>query len=159
MSDSSSSLSAASITCGCSPLRIIAVYEEVVPAIIPCSEKTRCAKAILSMREFVRSISTKALCRLERRQGSFTAFICFDSVMEEHKPLTWQRYVETDTTLNKNVMVMVKTCKRVLNRMEHITCKDITAYEITEVHKRCKTFDHFRWDMASNCCEIHLIMI
>ena len=87
MSLKSSSWLAASSTVGCLPLRSIAVYDEVEPAIIPCSAKVLRANDILSKREFVRSICSSALCQLEHRQGSFTALICFDSVMEKHKPL------------------------------------------------------------------------
>ena len=57
--------------------------------------------------------------------------------------LMWQRYVDMNTTLNENVTVMVELHKRVLDYMEHITCEGIMAYKITEVHKCCKTFDHF----------------
>ena len=74
-------------TAGCSPLRTIAVYDDVEPVIIPRSVKAIRANDILSKRELVRSICESALNRLERRQGSFTALICFDSVMDEHRPL------------------------------------------------------------------------
>ena len=82
-----SSWSASTGTAGCSPLRTIVVYDDVEPDIIPRSVKVVCANDILSKREFVQSICSSALCRLERRKGSFTALICFDSVIDEHKPL------------------------------------------------------------------------
>jgi hypothetical protein len=72
--------------CGCSPLSIFAVYEDVVPSIIPSPKNIWPADASLSRREFVTSICFKALYRLERRQGSLTAMMCFDSVIDEHKP-------------------------------------------------------------------------
>jgi len=87
MSFESSSWSASTGTAGCSPLRSIAVYDDVEPVIIPCSVKVLRANDILSKREFVRSICTSALYRLERRQVSFTTLICFDSIIDEHKPL------------------------------------------------------------------------
>lgn len=85
--ESSSWFKSTSIGSGSSPLRSIAVYDDVEPDIIPCSVKVLRAYDILSSREFVRSICISALNRLERRQGSFTALMCFDSVIDEHKPL------------------------------------------------------------------------
>ena len=89
MSFESSSWLASSTTgtAGGSPLKSIAVYDDVEPDIIPRSVKVLRANDILSKREFVRSICSSALYRLERRQGSLTALMCFDSVMDEHKPL------------------------------------------------------------------------
>ena len=86
MSLESSSWLAGTGTGTCSPLRSIAVYDDVEPDIRPCSVKILRANDILSNREFVRSICSSALYRLERRHGSFTALICFDSVMDEHRP-------------------------------------------------------------------------
>jgi hypothetical protein len=53
---------------------------------MPSSVWAREAEESLSIREFVSNIWFKALKRLERRQGSFTALMCLDSVIEEHKP-------------------------------------------------------------------------
>lgn len=41
----------------------------------------------LSRRVLVVIICIVALYRLDRRQGSFTALICFDSVIDEQRPL------------------------------------------------------------------------
>ena len=63
------------------------VYDEVVPVIIPRSEKVLHTNDILSKWEFVQSICSSARYQLEHCQGSFTDLMCFDSIMEEHKPL------------------------------------------------------------------------
>lgn len=56
------------------------------PSSMPRSVKSARAVASLSKRWFVNSIRYIALYLFERRHGSFTALICFDSVMEEQSP-------------------------------------------------------------------------
>lgn len=63
------------------------VSERHVPLSIPCWVKLTCDVASLPRHWLVRSICPSALYRFNRCQGSFTALICCDSVMEEHRPL------------------------------------------------------------------------
>lgn len=56
------------------------------PSSICRAIKSMRAAASLSRRWLVRSIWPRGWLRLERRQGSFTALMCFDSVIDEHKP-------------------------------------------------------------------------
>ena len=53
------------------------------PLSIPRLAKSTRAADSLSRREFVVSICFSASQRLDRRQGSFTTLMCFDSVMDE----------------------------------------------------------------------------
>jgi len=56
------------------------------PSSMLCSVKCRRAPASLSRRWLVTSICPRASNLFERRQGSLTARICFDSVIDEHRP-------------------------------------------------------------------------
>ena len=53
---------------------------------IPRRTKSVCMAANLSRCVLVVSICIVALYRLDRRHGSFTDLMCFDSVIDEHKP-------------------------------------------------------------------------
>lgn len=61
-------------------------FDSTVPASIPRAPKSTRDAASLSRRWLDMSIWPRALCLLDHRQGSFTALICFDSVIEEHNP-------------------------------------------------------------------------
>lgn len=56
------------------------------PDNIPRLWKSTLAAASLSKRSLVLSISPRGWFLLDRRQGFLTAIMCFDSVIEEHRP-------------------------------------------------------------------------
>src|ERR1700761_8242445 len=71
-----------SCSSGCSPTRTRAVYGDVVPASISRSATADLKATILSSRYRVINICDNALNRLERRQGSVHALMCFDFVIK-----------------------------------------------------------------------------
>ena len=65
---------------------LIRIHDKHVPSSMPHLVKSTQVAASLSSRELVISICPKASQRLDCLQGSFTALMCFDSVIEEQRP-------------------------------------------------------------------------
>ena len=72
---------------GCSPHGESIVYASVDPCIIPQLVNTELATISLSSCVLVSSICGSALNQLDHCHGFLTALICFDSMIEEQRPL------------------------------------------------------------------------